>query len=350
MAEVKDVLSHEELASYFENMGMMVRAGIPLAEASAILRDETSESDGVLHTALSSMTGMLETGVSLADAMKDAGVFPDYAVDMTGTSEYAGRLEETLFHLSAYYTSEKKMLDSLRSAVRYPFVLLIMVAAVLAAMIWMVFPAFSGVYENLAGSLDASSYSYINISFALCRVMFVLILILLAGALFGVYSWKHGGSGRVRAFLSRFSAFRGLFESMDLYRFSSCFAMFLSAGENQDAALSGSIPVVMTETVRAALGRIADRMKDGISFSSAAYEEHLYDSASGRMLIPAEKSGMLDSAMQKITDSMKASAEKKAEAIADTAEPLLTGTLMIFVGVMLISIMLPLIGIMNSIG
>ena len=91
-------------------------------------------------------------------------------------------------------------------------------------------------------------------------------------------------------------------------------------------------------------------MESGMSFSQTAYEEHLYDQTNNRMLIPAERSGMLDTIMQKILSNLKVSIEKSIGRIANTVEPLLTGVLMIFIGIMLISLMVPLIGIMNSIG
>ena len=68
------------------------------------------------------------------------------------------------------------------------------------------------------------------------------------------------------------------------------------------------------------------------------------------MLIPAERSGMLDTILQKILRNLKETSEANISRIANTMEPLLTGLLMIFIGLMLISLMIPLIGIMNSIG
>lgn len=339
-----------QLESFFEGMGMMVRSGIPLSEASAIMRDETDDSDGRLREALCLMTDRLEAGAPLGEALRETGAFPGYAADVVDAAEYTGNLEDALFHLSSYYSSERKMNDALRSAVRYPFILLLMTAAVLIAMIGMVFPAFYGVYENLAGSISASSYGYINISFALCRIMLVLIAVMLAVSVWGVRSWKHGGRDRVRAALSNISSFRKLFESMDLYRFSSSFAMFLTAGETQDEALRRSTAVAETAGVRERLGRVAGRMSEGLGFSRAAYEEELYERSLSRLLIPAERSGMLDSAMRSLSEKLRIQAEGQTDGIADTAEPLITGLLMIIVGIMLISIMLPLIGIMNSIG
>ena len=59
---------------------------------------------------------------------------------------------------------------------------------------------------------------------------------------------------------------------------------------------------------------------------------------------------MLDSILQKILRSLKENNEAHISRIANTIEPLLTGLMMIFIGLMLISLMIPLIGIMNSIG
>ena len=126
--------------------------------------------------------------------------------------------------------------------------------------------------------------------------------------------------------------------------------MFLSSGSHQDDALTKSIPVVEGQALRDKLQRCADKMAAGMSFSQTAYEEKLYDQTNNRMLIPAERSGMLDEIMQKILVNLRDSIDKSTALIANTAEPLLTGALMIFIGVMLISLMVPLIGIMNSIG
>lgn len=344
------MLSYTELTSFFENMGMMIKSGISASEAVSLLKEETPSSEQTLSHALEMMTDDLHMGRPFGDAMKDTGAFPDYSVDMISTSEYTGKLEDTLFHLADYYRAEDSMKATLVSAVRYPVILLLMVIAVLIVMLALVFPAFYGVYENLAGSLTSSSYGYINVSFTLTKVMLGVMIVLLAALLAGVSMWKGGKKDKVRNFLSKSASFRELFSSMDLYRFTSCFDMFISSGEHQDEALVKSMPVVQTDDLRAKLTRCKEKMDGGMSFSQTAYEENLYDRTNNRMLIPAERSGMLDAIMQKILANLRVSIEKSIGRIANTVEPLLTGVLMIFIGIMLISLMVPLIGIMNSIG
>lgn len=341
-------LGYEDLGSFFENMAMMIKAGITASEAIDLLKEESAGSS--MAGTLDLMSEQMSGGMPLGDAMKEAGVFPSYAVDMVTASEYTGRLEDTLFHLSDYYRTENQMKTTFVSAVRYPVILLFMVIAVLAVMLFMVFPAFYGVYENLTGSLSASSFNYINISFTLCRVMMAVMILLLLALLIGINMWKHGKAAAVKKHLSRIPTFRALFDNLDLYRFTSCFDMFISGGEMQDEALRKSMSVVEGDELKAKLTKMIEEMDAGDSFSQAACNESLYDPINNRMLIPAERSGMLDSIMKKILVNLRDNNEKYTGKIANTVEPLLTGFLMIFIGAMLISLMIPLIGIMNSIG
>ena len=342
-------MNANELGSFFENMGMMIKAGITPGEAVDLLKEE-SDGAGQMHSTYETMSQKMSMGSSLADAMKEAKAFPDYAVDMVDASEYTGKLEGTLFHLSEYYRTENAMKNTFVSAVRYPIILLFMVIAVLIAMLAIVFPAFYGVYNNLTGSLASSSFNYINVSFTLCKVLMVIMIILVILLLIGVWMWRNGKSASVKRTLSKIGTFRQLFDNLDLYRFTSCFDMFISSGEMQDEAIKKSLAVAESDTLKQKLTACIDKMSAGLSFSQAACEEKLYDPINNRMLIPAERSGMLDSILQKILTNLKNNNEAYVGRIANTVEPFLTGFLMITLGLMLISLMVPLIGIMNSIG
>jgi len=177
-------------------------------------------------------------------------------------------------------------------------------------------------------------------------IMIILVLLLIIG----VIMWKNGKSATVRHTRSKIRTFRELFDNLDLYRFTSCFDMFISSGEMQDEAIKRSIAVAETEGLKQKLDRCIEKMTAGLSFSQAACEERLYDSINNRMLVPAERSGMLDSILEKILTNLKDNNEAYVSRIANTVEPFLTGFLMITLGLMLISLMVPLIGIMNSIG
>jgi type IV pilus assembly protein PilC len=292
----------------------------------------------------------MDIGYSLEEAMKETGEFPKYATDMVGASEYTGRLEATLFHLSDYYRSENSMKNTFVSAIRYPAILLVMVIAVLVAMLAMVFPAFSGVYKNLTGGLYSSAFSYLGVSLTLCKVLLVVMIVMTVLLVAGVGMWRSGKTEGIKRFLSKFGTFKKMFDNLALLRFTSCFDMFIAGGEMQDEAIKKSLDVVDDDELKTKLERCIEKMDAGDSFSQAAFAEKLYDPINNRLLIPAERSGMLDTVLEKIQVSLTETNEKYIARIANTVEPLMTGFLMITIGLMIVSLMVPLIGIMNSIG
>ena len=116
----------------------------------------------------------------------------------------------------------------------------------------------------------------------------------------------------------KFPACEQLISNLDLYRFTSCFDMFISSGELQDEALKKSLSVVETDVLRGKIERCVRKMdEEGKSFSQTAYEEQLYDAINNRMLIPAERSGMLDSILQKIMRNLKDNEVEEYEVSGD---------------------------------
>jgi type IV pilus assembly protein PilC len=86
------------------------------------------------------------------------------------------------------------------------------------------------------------------------------------------------------------------------------------------------------------------------SFSKAAYDAALFEPVYGRMLLAGERSGGLENVLRRITDHLRENTISQVDRLVGIVDPLLSGILMVTVGLTLLSVMLPLIGIMNSIG
>lgn len=351
MKKVKrEKLNNSELSAFFENMGMMLKAGITTEEGiDLLIKDAAYEKDDISVKVMEDIHESMTGGDSFASAVKGTGAFPEYSVSMMETAEFTGRLEDVFFHLATYYRDEESISRTLASTIKYPVVLLSMIILVLLVMLFMVFPAFREVYQSMAGSLLDSSYKYINVSIIVCVVLLAVLIAMIIALVTGVAMWKKDRN-KVRKMLSRSKGFLKLFEGFGLYRFTTCFEMLLSSGEMQNDAVKKSIDVAEAETLEERLRKCSSLMDEGKSFSQAAYDVSLYDSMTNRILIPAERSGNLDGILTKVSSELKEKNENALSRISDTIEPVLTGVLLIFVGIMLVMIMLPLIGMMNSIG
>ena len=337
------------VSAFCESLGMMIRAGIQVTEAVSLL-DDKDQGNGVLSHAVKEMGQRIEEGSSLAGAMKETGLFPDYALQMITAGETTGKLENVLFRLASYYKEQHTINERLRSALIYPAAMLAMIIVVLLIMLRMVLPAFTGVYQSLTGSLSASSYRYINAAYLFCRIALVLMVLIVLVIAAGILLWNGSGKETVKRILSKNRLCASVLEDLSLYRFTSAFEVFLSSGKMQDLAVLDAADTADYQPVREKIDRMALRMEEGIGFAQAANENGLYEPIYGRMLIPAERSGDISSALHRLIELLLENIENSIDRLINTVEPLLSGVLMITIAAALLSVMLPLIGIMNSIG
>ena len=305
---------------------------------------------GVLEQGLQVMKTQVDQGFGLAAAMKESGIFPDYALQMAEAGESCGRLEDTLFRLAAYYKDQKTISEKLHNAITYPAAMLVLIIAVLAVLLVLVLPAFRDVYNNLTGSLTASSYSYVRWAFGFCWFALILMILLALALIAGLYLWNNGKREQVERFLRKNKTCAAILENMGMFRFTSALSTFLASGEMQDDAVLKSLPMTACEPVEEKLKRCVRRMEEGHSIAQAAYDENLFEPIYGRMLLAGERSGNMETVLNRLTDLLEENCGNLVERLIGTIDPLLSGVLMVTVGLSLLSVMLPLIGMMNSIG
>lgn len=337
------------VSAFCESMAMMVRSGIQTDEAISLLLSGKEGSDGVLERGLIVMKEQVDEGKGLAAAMKASGIFPEYALQMVEVGESSGRLENILFRLSRYYADQKTISEKLRSAVTYPAAMLVLIIAVLAVMLVMVLPSFTDVYDKLTGSLAASSYGYVQWAYAFCWIALIVMVVIAAALIIGLLMWRSGKRAAVEGVLRRIPLCASILDTMGMFRFTSALGTFLASGELQDEALQKSIPMTDCRSVEKKLDRCADRMAEGHSIAQAAYDEELFEPVYGRMLLAGERSGETESVLERLTELLEENCATLVDRLVGIVDPLLSGILMVTVGLSLLSVMLPLIGMMNSV-
>ena len=347
-------MAHKQLdnlgvSAFCESMGMMARAGIQTDEAISLLGQSRS-TGGVLEEAIGVMKEKVEAGNTLSDAMKEAGIFPEYALQMVAAGESSGRLEDVLFRLSRYYADQKTISEKLKNAVTYPAIMLILIIAVLAVMLTMVLPAFRSVYDNLTGSLSASTYSYITWAYAFCWIALIVMVVLAVLLLGGLALWNRGQKEQVEKIVRKAPICASILDNMGMFRFTSALGMFLASGEMQDIAVIDSIAMTDCAPVEAKLKKCVERMEEGHSIAQAAYDEELFEPVYGRMLLAGERSGSMENVLERLTGLLEENCGNQVDRLVGIVDPLLSGVLMVTVGLSLLSVMLPLIGMMNAVG
>lgn len=345
----KNKLSLLGVSAFCESMASMLNAGIEISEAASLMKQK-GEHNGQLNEGLEVIEKVLQEGSTLKDAMEKSGMFPEYALQMVEAGEATGKSEETLKRLSSYYASQHSLKEKITSTIVYPLAMIVLIIIVLFLMLKLVLPAFSDVYETLTGSLSQSSYSYINYAFLFCRIALIVmsILVVVVGA--GYFLYGHGFKKQISALLSRFPAAANILENLALYRFTSAYEVYLSSGFMQDDAIVKAAQMCDHPVVNEKIEKTKKSMDEGNGFGRSANDAELYEPVYGRMLLPAERSGDMEGTLKRLSDLLSESVMTSSDRLLGSLESILSGVLMLTVAIALLCVMLPLIGIMNSIG
>lgn len=349
MAEKNQILESMAVSIFCQEMSMMLQAGIGPEEALGLLSDDTKE--GMLHQVLKGMEKEMILGESFASAVKKSGAFPVYAADMIDAGEKAGRLEHVLRSLRGYYERQDHLESQIRSAVIYPLSLLLMMSVVLLLMVTLVLPVFVNVYENMAGTLAASSYGYIHAARIISIVSLIVIglISLVILALF-IISGTTKGKEWVQSILRRFPLTKAAMLQLSVSQFTDVLSTFLSSGMDTDTAMEEAVSLVSHPELKKTVDQVFADMQGGKSLSQALYDHSVYPSLYGRMLLTAARSGQTEEMLAKLADVTGMDAEEKIEGLISAIEPVMTGFLTVSVGITLLSIMLPLAGMLSAIG
>lgn len=348
----RTLLESSALSAFCESVALMLSAGIQADEAVHMLGENMGSTP--FKRACDNVYKGLAAGEAMATSMEVSGAFPRYAVDMVAVGEKAGRLEEVLRALGVYYDEEDRLFAKIRSSVGYPAALLCVMSIILAFTVIIILPVFEDVYVSMAGSLTDGSFGAVGLSIGIGWVALGITLVCTVVALAGVIACRsEAGRIAVMHLFEKFPATRGAMEQLAVSRFASALAAYTASGVNTDVAMKEAIEVVEHAGLRAKAQAAYALMIDASaprSLAQAISEAEVFEQIHARMLTIGTRSGSLDAALDRLSANFFDDAIMQIDAAIDNIEPALAAFLTIAVGATLISVMMPLIGIMGSIG
>ena len=348
MAGTKQGLTPMELSSFCLEVALMLGAGMALYSGMEAL-EKTYENDphAQLYQAIGS--GVVETG-SLHDALEATHAFPRYMVEMCGIGEQTGHLEEVMQGLSVYYERESRIRQAVRSAVTYPLVLAVMMVLILLVLILKVMPVFRTVLGSMGVTMTETGSVMMSVGTALGWVVLALVLVFVLAALACVLLLRSKKRDRAIAALKKaFPPLRRLSMRLASARAASVLAMMLSSGFPLEQALE-MVPLVLPDEEAAGeIAQIREKMGEGVSFSDALTGSRLFDEIHRQMLRMGIAAGREDQVMAKIASTYEQQVEEGISDLVSIIEPTMVAALSIVIGAVLMSVMMPMAGIISSI-
>ncbi len=341
------LISNESIASLTLELSMLLHAGISVGDTLALLEKEAEYKD-----ILEGIPEKADSGVSLADCLKESGKFPPYVCGLIDVGEHAGRTEEALAALSRYYERRIRLNRRVKSALLYPAIMLVLMLVVIGVLLIKVLPIFDDVYASLGGSLTGVAGGLLTMGRWLDKAMPVLWVLLAVIVVFlALFAAASSFREKVLGVWRRSRGDKGVFRKMNTARLVQAVAMGMSSGLRAEEALE--LAAELLEDVTDAKKRCLDcraLMDEGKTLSAAMQESKLLPAASCRLLELAQRSGSTDTTLEKITADLSEDSENAIEALVSRVEPALVLVCSLLVGLILLSVMLPLMHIMSAIG
>jgi type IV pilus assembly protein PilC len=342
---MKRKLSNDEIASLCLELSLLLHAGVGTGDALSLLAQE-EEHRGML----SAMAEQVDGGKTLSTALRESGVFPVYVCGLVEVGERTGRTEEALAALSRYYEERVRIGRRVRSALLYPAVMLALMLVVIGVLLVKVLPIFDDVYASLGGRLTGVAAGLLNLGRWIEAAMPVLYLIL-AGLVLVVLVFGLVGPLRrgVVSLWQKTRGDRGVSRKLNNARLAQALAMGMASGLPVEEAVSLSANL-MEGKARKRCQECGQRLEKGESLGAALRLSGLLPPRQSRLLELGQHSGAGDASMEKIARDLGEEGEAALDALVGRVEPALVLVCSVLVGLILLSVMLPLMHIMSAIG
>ncbi|MCC8137248.1 MAG: type II secretion system F family protein [Clostridiales bacterium] len=346
---MRQVLNDSELSFLSGQMAMILHSGISVLEGFTILKEDSPAGEG--EEILKEVCDSLEENGDLTEALRGTGCFPEYFIKMAEIGDRSGELEDVMRSLSVYYERQQTLVSSIRDALTWPLILLAMLFAVLAVLMTQVMPVFEEVFEQLGMEISGVTSVVFRMGHLMQGVSAVILVVFVAAVILVLVSLK---TPRLRAsilgILNRLPFMRTVSSLLACSRFSHTLSLALHSGLDMGEGFSLAAGLADDPHTRESLENASRAMDEGADFGEALRDSGVFSGLNARMASIGFRTGSAETALEEISVRCQEEADSRIQSAVGALEPVITAILSILTGLILVSVMLPLLGVMSNIG
>jgi general secretion pathway protein F len=338
-------VSESDKAVVTRQLATLVGAGIPLVEALTALIDQVDNPK--LKVAIGQIRQQVNEGASLADAAAQHGsLFSPLYVNMIRAGEAGGALEVVLDRLADYLESQVRLRNRISAATVYPVVMTVMATVFIAVLVTFVVPKLTEIFKSLNQPLPIATVLLIQVSDFMARWWWaVLAGVLGLSALF--QRWKESEQGRPvwDAFLLRVPVLGHLVRIIAVARFSKTLATLLASGIPLIRCLEIVRNIVDNAILENALDAARESITEGASIAQPLARSGQFPPLLTHMIAIGERSGELEGMLTKVAEAYDNEVETTIAKMTSWLEPMMILAMAGIVGVIIVSILIPIFNI-----
>ena len=339
-----DRVKLREVAVITRQLSTMVNSGLSVVRSLGILAAQVENPS--LAKVLSDVRLDLEHGSSLSAACaKYPRVFSHLYCTLIQAGEVGGNLDDVLGSLANTIEKQAQLNRTIKSAMTYPAVVLSVMVVIFTAMIVFIVPVFQNLFSSLGGKLPFPTRVLIEISQIVTSAWVLLVIGVIVGGIIGVRKWISTDEGRRKwdRLMLKPPIFGPLFHKVALARMTSTLASLIASGVPILESLDICSDTSGNRTVGDVLLLAKEGVREGRPLADPLREhEDVIPTLVVQMIEVGEQTGALDEMLKKVAEFYDQEVEVTVNNLTALLEPLLTVVMGVGVGMMVISLYLPM--------
>lgn len=345
----KKKLSAMELSLLCHQLALVFQSGANPVEGIPLLADDITQPE--LKASLKGISERIIEGMTMYQAFSLDESFPDYMLHMIKIGEMTGMLDIVMENLSEYYESEAEINKRIKNAVAYPAALAILMLGVIFLMIIKIIPMFGEIVTSLGGQMPKEAEYLFLFTVSLQKILFWLAVIAIPIILILIVFFKTQKGKLIFDRIKVHNPISGpIYKKIIASRFGLGLSLTTKSGMHLTDGFNTVKGLMRNGYVASKLKEASLEISEGESLSDAVKNTGIFPELFVKMLRTGERSGNLDSMIEKISKVYGKEAELSIQGFSRIIEPALVSFLSIILAIILLSVLLPLIGMMSSIG
>lgn len=336
-------LSYSELAFLLTQLSTYLKAGIPLIESIRILEKQSTKPDK--KRIYSNIIYELSKGESFSNALISQGsTFPPLLINMVKTAELTGDLPEILDDMRDYYESIDKTRKAAISSMIYPSILFVFAICVLVFILMYVIPSFVRLFEQQNAELPVITKIVLAVSSFLTSNKFIILGVLIGLVLGFILLYKYVKPFRktMQTIAMKLPGFGQIIIYREVAMFTKTFASLL----NHNVFITDSMTILSTvssnEVFKDIINESLEFLSKGAKISDAFEDKWAFPVVAYEMLVTGENTGRLPMMMSYVANYYQDLHANLVKRINTFIEPLLIIFIAVIVGIVVISVVVPM--------
>lgn len=328
---------------FTQNLMVMVRAGISLAQALSTLAIQTSNKK--LKKILTAVKTEVEKGNSLADSLKPyTKIFGELYINMLATGETAGQLEQVLEQLTLQMKKDHHLTAKVRGALVYPIIVITAMIVIIIVMFIFVIPQITTIFKELEADLPLPTKIMIGISDFVVNNGW-LVALLATGLIGSFIQFIRSAKGKKiwHKALLKLPIISPILKKINLARFARTTSSLLKTDIPITQNFEITAKVLGNSEYKITLNQAVEQLKKGVNINQTLrVREDLFPPVVTQMISVGEETGSLDNILLQLAQFYEEEVDQTMNTLTSTLEPILMLILGLGVGSIAVAVIMPM--------